>query len=83
MAGVTVAPKTASVKVGATVALTATVTPSNADNKAVTWSSDKTSIATVDSNGVVKGVAAGTAVITARTVDGNIVATATITVTAT
>lgn len=44
--------------------LTATVTPDNATNKTVTWSSSNTAVATVE-NGVVKAVGAGTATITA------------------
>ena len=50
--------------VGASEQLTATVLPENAPNKKVSWSSDKTSVATVDQNGLVKGIAAGTAKIT-------------------
>ncbi len=45
--------------------LTATVTPENADNKTVTWSSDKPDIATVSNSGKVTAKAAGTATITA------------------
>ena len=53
-----------------TVKLTANVMPSNATNKAVTWSSNNTSVATVSSDGTVKAVGYGTAVITAKTVNG-------------
>jgi len=58
------------VDVGDTVTLTATVTPSNATNKAVSWSSTNTSVATV-TNGTVNTLKAGTATITATTSDGN------------
>ena len=51
--------------------LTATVLPSNATNKAVTWSSDAPSIATVDSNGKVTGVSRGNTTIRVTTQDGN------------
>lgn len=60
--------------------LTATVSPTNAHDKAVTWSSNKTSVATVDQNGYVHAVDNGTAVITARTVDGGKTASCTVTV---
>ena len=53
-----------------TVRLSANVMPSNATNKAVTWSSNNTSVATVSSDGTVKAVGYGTAVITAKTVNG-------------
>ncbi len=79
--GVSLSPTTASIGVGATQTLTATVAPSNATNKSVTWSSNNTAIATVSSSGVVTGVAVGSATITVTTVDGTKTATCTITVT--
>lgn len=79
--GVSISPTTASIEVGDTVVLTPTVSPDNAANKNVTWSSNNTSVATV-SNGVVTGVSAGTAVITVTTVDGGYTATCTVTVAA-
>lgn len=61
---------------GQTATLTATVTPSNATNKSVSWSSSNTNVATVSNNGVVTAVANGTATITAATADGsNLIAT--------
>ena len=52
--------------------LHATVSPSNATNKNVTWSSSNTNIVTVSSSGLVRGVtgASGTAYVTVKTVDG-------------
>ena len=50
--------------------LTATITPSNATNKNIDWSSTNTSIAQVGSSGTVLGVSAGTAYIYAKTEDG-------------
>ena len=67
--GVDVTPATASIEIGETVELTATVSPSDATNKTVTWSSSATSIATV-SGGIVTGVSVGTARITVTTADG-------------
>jgi len=77
---VTVAPTTASVGIGATTTLVATVLPSNATNKSVTWSTSNATIATVSSTGVVTGVALGSATITVTTVDGAKTATCTVTV---
>ena len=57
------------VKVGETFQLTATVTPSNAKDKSVTWSVNNSKIATVN-NGLVKGVSIGTAIVTATTSNG-------------
>jgi uncharacterized protein YjdB len=79
--GVTVLPTSASVKSGLTTQLSATVAPSNASNQSVTWTSSNTAVATVNSTGLVTGVAAGTATITVKTVDGNKTATSAITVT--
>ena len=60
--------------------LIATVVPSNATNKSVTWTSSNTSVATVSSGGVVTAVSEGSATITVRTADGNRTATCSITV---
>ncbi|MBR5660936.1 MAG: Ig-like domain-containing protein, partial [Bacteroidales bacterium] len=56
---------------GETFTITPTITPSDAANKSVTWSSNNTSIATVDSNGKVTGIKSGTAVITCKAKDGS------------
>ena len=71
-----------SVEEGKTLQLTASVSPENATDKTVTWSSSKTSVATVSSTGLVTGVSAGKANITVTTTDGNKTATKEITVTA-
>ena len=65
---------------GETGTLTATVKPDNADNRKVTWSSDKTDVATVDGAGRVTAVKAGEAVITVTTEDGGRTATCKVTV---
>ena len=67
---------------GASEKLLATVSPANATNKSVTWSSSDDSVATVDANGKVTAVKAGTATITVRTVDGGKTATCNLAVTA-
>lgn len=53
------------ITVGKSETLTATVTPANASNPTVTWSSSDNTVATVDSTGKVTGVKTGTATITA------------------
>ncbi|MBR0152231.1 MAG: Ig-like domain-containing protein, partial [Lachnospiraceae bacterium] len=68
------------VAVGKTLKLTATVEPSDATNKNVTWSSDDTAVATVDGSGKVKGVSVGTATVTATAEDGEYTASCLVTV---
>ena len=60
--------------------LTATVEPTNATNKNVTWSSDHEAIATVDQNGTVTARNGGQAIITVTTADGSKTATCTVNV---
>jgi formylglycine-generating enzyme required for sulfatase activity len=78
--GVTLNKTTASLTVGGTETLTATVAPANATNKIVTWESSNTAVATV-SGGMVTAVSAGTADITVTTADGGFTATCSVTVT--
>ena len=54
---------------GESLTLTATVAPEDATDKTVTWSSSDKGVATVDNNGKVTAVAAGTAIITAKAGD--------------
>ena len=65
---------------GKTFQLAAWPQPSNAANKAVTWTSSNTGVATVSSTGLVKAVKGGTANITVKTADGGYTATCKITV---
>ncbi|MBP5530072.1 MAG: Ig-like domain-containing protein [Lachnospiraceae bacterium] len=59
------------IKKGETLNLQVNVAPDDATNKSVTWSSNNESVATVNANGVVTGVNAGSAVITAKANDGS------------
>ena len=72
--------QTKTIKVDEEFTLKATVSPADAANKEVTWSTDKADIATVDNNGKVKGLAIGEATITVTTVDGNKTASCKVTV---
>ena len=67
--------------VGETETLMRTVTPSNATDPSVTWSSSDTSVATVNASGLVTSVTAGAAMITVTTNDGGFTATCSVTVT--
>ena len=78
--GVTLSQTELSLVKGATATLTATVVPSDATNQKVTWSSNNTSVATVE-NGTVTAVSGGTATITVTTEDGNHTATCEVVVT--
>ena len=78
--GVTLNPTNLELKVGETGTVAATVAPDNATDKTVTWSSDKTDIATVDSSGKITAVKEGTANITVTTTDGSKTATCVVTV---
>ena len=59
------------IEVGKTETVKATITPTNATNKEVTWKSSNKKIATVDEKGKVKAVKEGTATITVTTKDNN------------
>ena len=78
--GVTLDKETMNLTAGSTGTLTATITPENATNKNLTWTSDNEEVATV-SDGVVTAVAAGTANITVTTAEGSKTATCVVTVT--
>ena len=69
--GVSLAQETASIYTTKTLKLTATVYPSNATDKSLTWSSSKPSVATVDAKtGLITGVGHGDTIITVKTNDG-------------
>ena len=79
--GVTLDKTTLELFTGGSATLTATVQPDDATKKNVTWSSNNADVATVDANGLVTAVSAGTATITVTTEDGNKTASCTVTVT--
>ena len=79
--GITLDPTELEIQTGRSAQVTAAVLPEDADDQTVTWTSSNESIATVDANGRVRGIAEGTAVITATTNDGAYTATCTVTVT--
>ncbi len=62
---------TSTFKVGGVKTLTATVSPTDAANKSVSWSSSNTKVATVNSQGKVTAVGVGTATITAKAKDSS------------
>ena len=77
---VTLTPTSLTLTEGETANLTATVSPSDADNPTVMWRSNDENVATVDDNGMVTAIAEGTATITVRTNDGGLEVTSAITV---
>ena len=86
VAGVAIEPASLTLCEGEEKTLNALVDPANASNKAVTWSIDRTDVATVTPSGTageatVKGLKEGTAVITVVTADGNKIKTCQVTVT--
>ena len=80
VAGVSLSPENLSLQPGETAALTATVLPSTAVNRNVSWSSSDSSVASVDQSGNVTALRSGTAVITVTTEESGFTASATVTV---
>ena len=80
--GVSVSPTALNLEEGQSSTLVATVSPSDATNKNVAWSSNNTSVATVDNDGNVTAVTAGNATITVTANDGGYTADCAVTVTA-
>lgn len=76
--GITINKESVELAEGETITLTATVEPSDANNKSFTWASEDKTIATVSTAGKVKAIKAGTTTITATTADGGFVASCTI-----
>lgn len=78
--GVTLTPAIAAIYAGNSTTLIASVLPTDATNKNVSWTSGNNSIATVNSAGVVTGISAGSSIITVTTEDGTYSSIATISV---
>ncbi len=79
---VTINKTTLKLEVGKTATLTATVSPADAVDKTVSWTSSDAGVASVDANGKVTAQKEGKATITVTTTDGNKTATCEVTVTA-
>ncbi|MGJ8744596.1 Ig-like domain-containing protein [Polaribacter sp.] len=71
VSGVTLSPATLDLTLGESYQLSENISPSNASNFNVTFSSSDESIATISATGLVIGVSKGTAIITVTTVDGS------------
>ena len=78
--GVTVSPTSKTIPEGENFSITATVLPSNADNKSVNWTSSAPEIASVDNTGKVTALTPGSTTITATTANGGKTATVSVTV---
>lgn len=69
--GVTLSPESIEMEIGGQRPLTATISPSDATNKNVLFSSSKESVATVSQSGIVEAITTGKAIVTVTTEDGN------------
>ena len=81
VASVGIGPLNPSLSVGGTQQMTYSITPGNATNQNVTWSTDAPAVATVDASGLVTANSNGTANITVTTVDGSFTSSTAVTVT--
>lgn len=75
VASVSISPSTVIMGVGTTRQLTETLSPSNATNKGVVWSSSNINVAIVNSFGLITSRTSGTCTISVKTIDGNYIAT--------
>ena len=80
VAGISIEKQALELLPGDTAVITATITPSNATNKEVIWTTSDASVATVSSTGQITAIGTGTAIITVTSVDGGYTATCTVTV---
>ena len=77
--GVSVYPSAVTLAGGANSQLTPIFTPANTTNKLISWTTNAPSVATVNSLGIVTGIGAGVATITATTVTGGFTSSCTVT----
>ncbi len=75
VSGLTMSESTLTLNSGTTAQLSVTVTPSDALNASVAWTSSNESVATVDASGLVTAVAGGSCTITATATDGSGIST--------
>ena len=80
--GISTSPATATLAAAATQQLTTTVTPADASNRNLTYSSSNEAVATVNATGLITAVATGEATITVTSVDGSFTDTCVVTVSA-
>ena len=80
LTGISLSPSAPTMKIGQTVTLTVSYTPSDATNKEVTWNSGKPDVASVDQSGKVTAVAPGSSQIVATSKDGGLKAVCNVTV---
>lgn len=78
--GISIDKNTLSLNTGESKTLVATITPPNATNRTIMWTSSAPSVATVDANGKVEAIKKGTTTITAQTADGSFKDTCVVTV---
>jgi uncharacterized protein YjdB len=71
VAGMSIAPDSVNLNIGANTTLVATFVPDNATNQEIKWKSSDISVANVDSKGRIKAIAPGQAMITATSVEGS------------
>lgn len=79
--GISLDRRSVTVSIGVIDQLVATISPANASEKGVVWSCDNSKVLAIDQKGRFKGLKAGTAVLTATSVDGNFTSQCKITVT--
>jgi uncharacterized protein YjdB len=80
VSGVSVYPKTMGIVVGDSGTVTATLSPTNPTNPAISWTSLNPSVATISQTGIVRGIATGTTKIYVKTSDGGFTDTCLVTV---